>query len=581
MAFESPLEELLKKQAETLGEKSPIENQIQDIDLDDDVYGKNDLAKEIEEEENAEQQEAEAAAQLFREMKEIEEAQHNQPVIDSNDKGYQNEAIGFQGDKLAIVTTMVNKVIAKYHIVEGAVPEDVMRLVMGELVDEYHNSGEEITPRFEEIILKNWMLPSGVTAYDAIQNGTLNTAKETQTPVQETTKEDVEEPEEKNVEEPISININVEPNTPVTVNVDDSIVSEINKSSVINVNVREVSNKDLKSTTIITNSKMEGIIKPYKFKVNNVPITLPMSAYRLTATGLNYFEVIDLSSPTSGTISDNEMKNWSIIYDHIQNVSIGEFENFEDFLKATKYSDRELLMWAILVATVDNEEEIGMLCSNENCEYTNYVKYYPRNIVHLNEKLIPSYYMEANKVSVGDAARKLHGEVAGKTRYMTLPDSKVMLEIKTPSAYDYIYRKLPLISDLYKETHKGNLIETSRGITDDRDTMYTILVSVGLYVNAVLVPSEGKYYRYDTWDNIRKVITTAISKDDTAIVLNLVSSGKFDQSPVEFYIEDVVCPNCGRHDKRAVIRNVFEELLFRASRKLQNTQINLIDNPEN
>lgn len=586
MAFNDPLKDLIRKEAEATGQTPPEsisaaseEPNINSMDIDDDIYGKGDLAREIEQEEAEEAEDIRRTRELMAEMREREEEKLNQVVIDSNNKEYQDQAIGFQGDKLAVVTTMVNKVIAKYHIVSGAVPDKVRMKVMGELIDIYHREGEVITPEFEEILLSNWELPSGITAKVAIENNTLNTMEEgdqAPAPTQEASSVSVEEEED----QPVNININVEPDTPVTVNVDEGLISELSRTKVVNVNVKEITNRDLLTQPVITNSKIPGIIKPYKYEINNVPITLPMSAYRCTCTGLNYFEVIELGSPTSGTLADTEMKNWSIIYKHLKNPSIGEFKNFEEFLKCTKYADREMLMWAILTATVDNEEEIGIQCSNPDCDYRNIVKYSPRNVIHLDETKIPDYYQDVHEVSVGDAARALHNEISGKAKRITLPDSQISLDIKTPSAYDYIYKKIPIMAQAYRETHFGNEIENSRGI-DNSDALYSLLVAVGLYVEAAYVPHENKVYKYDSWEDIKTIATTALSPDDTVILLNMVSRGDLGDSPAEYYIEDVVCPNCGKHDKRATIRDIFSELLFRASRKLQNTQVNLIDKPLN
>ena len=101
---------------------------------------------------------------------------------DEKDMSYHADAIGFQTEKLAIVTTMINKVVAKYKLISGGIPQDNMTdnegnvvlgqvAVKGELTDLYERNGDVITPEFEKIILDNWIMPDGTFASDNIVDG--------------------------------------------------------------------------------------------------------------------------------------------------------------------------------------------------------------------------------------------------------------------------------------------------------------------------------------------------------------------------------------------------------------------------
>ena len=140
--------------------------------------------------------------------------------------------------------------------------------------------------------------------------------------------------------------------------VDNELVGNITRSKQVNIYVKEISNTDVEAETIIENTDKKGIISKYDSGINDVPVTLPMSGYRCVLRGINYLDFIKLSTPTSGNAVDAEVRRWTIIYNHLKNPSIGDFTDFEDFLKKTKYQDREILMWGILSATLDDKDNI-------------------------------------------------------------------------------------------------------------------------------------------------------------------------------------------------------------------------------
>ena len=287
---------------------------------EEDIYGENDMQESIKAEDDA--REAERAA-LAAEQKAVADANAEKRNTfmppDEKDMSYHAEAIGFQTEKLAIVTTMINKVVAKYRLISGAIPKQIMKdntgrvvldqvAVKAELCELYEKNGEVITPEFENMILENWIMPDGTFAADNIVDGvvidkTLAPKTTTETKSDRSTANDV-------TEEAVSdnnpqINITVEPNTPVTVNVDESVVANISKSRAVDIIVKEVSETELKMANIIENSNIEGIITTYDSGINDVPLTLPLSGYRCVMRSINWFDFIKLTAPTSNNGVDD------------------------------------------------------------------------------------------------------------------------------------------------------------------------------------------------------------------------------------------------------------------------------------
>lgn len=586
-----PLDDLLRSHASVLGNESiePEEEPVQETPVfDEDLYGTNDLANEIANEEAAYEESRKAAAAELSAKKAEADANKAMMPPDENDMKYHDDAMGFQSEKLSIVSMMTQKVVAKYRLISGGIPDSpnpelgvIGRMaVMGELIDIYHNSGEKITPEFERLVLSNWVMPDGTLAIHNISaDGTVIDRIAASTS-ENTTNDVVEDNVEEKKPETPTINITVEKNNPVTVKIDENVISQTTLTNEINIHVKEVSEKDLLKTTIVENSNQEGIITKYDSGINDVPITLPLSAYRCVMRPINWFDFIKLTAPTSQNAPDNELKRWSVIYDHMKNPSIGEFKDFEDFMKKTKYQDREILMWGLLVATADQEEGLTIKCGNPKCRNPIKIKYDPRTIVHLDESKLPKWYVPAHEASVGDEALKVWEAANNKRTRYKLPNTGIIAEVNEPSAYEFVNVKLPLINDLYKKYRpEGTMNEND--LNDPSMAEFDYLSTNALFISALTIVREEngktKEYRFTNWEDIEKIITESLDAEDSGILLKIIEKSREKSSPISFRVENIDCPVCGRHEDYIPINDIGNTLLFQVSRRLGNTQINLIE----
>ena len=524
-------------------------------------FGDNDLEEEIKREDEARAAERKAKIEAAAKLRE-ENLNSGAMPPQVHNKDQQANEVQFQSDVLDKVTGMINRVIAKNKLFTGCIPGDIKMQVMGDLVELYYHYGDEyIAPEFEQKILDNWV-------------------RGEEDPVQQAASaSDEVKPEEKPVEEPAAkIEINVPSGNDVVVNVDADSVKEMTNANVLEIVVNEVSEKELKSTSVvIENSQLEGIIEAYDSGINDVPVTLPASAYRCVMKSISWFDFIRLVSPTSGTKADDELRKWSVIYKHLKNSSIGKFKDFEDFLKHTKYQDRELLMWGLLVATADEEETLALTCANPKCRARITRKYRPREIVTLDPETIPSYYDRVHNAAPGAEAVEIHNEVSNMIKRYQLPDTKIIVDIKEPSAYDFINEKLKLLMDLYDRYSPDGGDISDLDPNDPRMVEFDYLTANALYIHAMSIPKNGKEYRYTNWEDIEKIITTAISTDDSAVLLKIIQQSRANISPVSFRIHDITCPACKRHEEFIPITDIGNSLLFQVSRRLDNTQIKLTE----
>jgi hypothetical protein len=551
----------------------PVETPV--ADEEEDIYGKNDLALEMEEEDRvaAEMRQQQYEALLAQKKNAKSTVMPPQP----HDREAQAQDIAFQSNNMAIVTDMIKKVLAKNNITNGEIPTatdedpDFRMHVMGELMEEYYYGGDEPTPKFEELVLKSWRY----TAEDPNEN------------IEGYQEADEAAPDEEKVDpkdQPATININVEGGAPVTVNVDESVVGEMTHTNRVDIFVTEVTREELQGARIVNNSQRDGIITPFRSDVFDTPLTLPLSAYRLVLKPLNYYEFIQLgSSPASGSRVDADKKQWSIIYDHISNVSIGEFKDFEDFMKCTKYMDRELLMWGVLIASSEEEETITIRCGNPKCKKQHQIKYNPRMLIHVNDELIGKYEWETTgAVAPGAAAIAHFNKINSKIRRYKLPNTGYIVEIDDrPSAYDFINRRYPLMDKLRERFLPDRDMFNSEEEADEalnNNPEYSYLLAHAMFVTAISKIVDGTEYRYDNWDDIERIITTSLDMRDAAILLQLVNKLAAENvSPMDFYLENFKCDACGREEKRIPIPDIGNTLIFQLSRRLSSTEINLTE----
>lgn len=544
------------------------------IDID---YGDDDQEAEIAAEEAADQQARQEAVDDMM-AKRAEQMKTIMPP-DSHDPNVIADMANYQTEKVAVVTTMVNKVVAKYHITEGAIPElpDLMnnvkgrREVMGDLIEYFDtHTDNEITPEFEAIILNNWIMPSGERASEWIKNPhpTYSTPEE----AKEAAEKPVVQVNEK-LEVIPQITINIPEGQDVTVNVDADVVRNMSEARKIDIVVNKISEKEMKKEVVL-NSQQKGIIQTYDPGINDTPVTLPISAYRCVLRPINWFDFIRLVAPSSQNRSDDELKKWSVIYKHLKNPSIGEFKDFDDFLKKTKYQDREMLMWAVLVATADEEEPLSITCPNPKCRYQRTLKYRPRTIIHLDDEHIPPYYSAVHNAQVLTESQRIFDEVSNKRTRYTLPNTGIIVEISEPTAYDFITKKLNLVQELFNRyVPDGDMSQI-----DPEDPMmveFDYLSANALYISSMSIIRDGKEYMFDQWEDIEEIIRDGLDTEDSAILLKLISKSRANTSPVSFYLEDIVCPKCGLKRDKLPINDIGQTLLFQVSRRLDNMEVNL------
>lgn len=552
--------------------------------FEEDIYGDHDAERELD---AYESEMAKQRAELLEheKMKKAEEdAKRTGMPPRSLDKDFQNAAISFQADKIEEVNLMVQQVLAEKNIFDGYFPADKRMHILGDLMTEYHRfEGSTPSEKFKQIVFSNWVSATMVNQQSQQQEESEDNAEA----------EKVFDPERSG---PV-VNINNHSDTPVTVNIDESLIPEINETRKVEINIHNIEDKEGELQTVIEDADVDSILSEHKTEINNVPITLPHSGYRAVIRPMNWFDYLKIAAPRSNNFSDAMTEKWSIIYDHIISTSIGAFESFDDFLAKTKFEDLDIFEWALFVATSQDVEVISYECNhrigdkkvlNENgdpildengvelvkpilCKHEVRHEYNPRTTIKLDETKLPSYYNDVHEAAVGEEALKLFTKISSTKQRLTLPDSGYILEITRASAKDYITKKLPIITDICKQ-YKIPLESFEEHMSQNPVGSLYLLCAIGL--DAIIIRRGDNDYRFSKWKDMSKIIDK-LSNDDIQVIMQVFEKRMAKVASFEFH--DLMCPECKNVIKVLPIGNIFELLGFNLTRRLQNTEVNLID----
>lgn len=571
-----------------------VDNKVPEIN-----YGDDDIDNEIKAAEEADRQSKEEK------LVELEKSKEEHPEEIMPPQPYDMEAVSndlaFQESTLDIVSRMIRQVVKINKIPNGGVPDVIpgtnrplKRAVMGDLIEQYHINGDVITKDFENLVLDNWYLDSGITARAFVDNGySENPVEDTDTSsndntTPETKESDTEEEEKGNV----VININAQEDQPVNINIDEEVLRNIKKEErVIDVFVKRVSEKEMFTSKTVENSDLEDIITPYDPGLQDIQGVVPMSGYRIIIRPMSWLEIMSLVNPSGRTYKDKFIKQWSIIYSHIKWTSIGMFKDLDDFMSKTKFIDLQYLMWLVLVATSAENETITLTCGNEKCPYSMQYTYSPRTIIKLDEELVPDYYESVETAAPGQDAIKVFQGISAHVMY-ELPDTKTIIEISSPSAKDFINRlsrmektfnkyavDTDITFDQYLPRFLMQIQESTEGISNIN---VAVEMLAGLLITSATIRHNGTNYRYTNWDDIERIIKTHLSLEDSYILFNKVfGDNSALATPVSFQLEGFKCPKCGRNNTNVPVNDIAESLLFLLSQRYENTKINLIKQQPN
>ena len=304
-------------------------------------------------------------------------------------------------------------------------------------------------------------------------------------------------------------------------------------------------------------------IQEFNFHGSRTTICFPASGFKAQMKGLTYGEYADISLSMENVTFDQYYKRLSIIYNKMTNISTGPFENFEDFLKHFAYTDIPLAIYAMFVATEQENQQIGLRCGNEKCKKSFDWQYSTRSVLRL-DRCADTFLKKMQEIATAPAMNydKIKANSAVEnSKVIQLPDSKFVVEIGIASAYDFLYNFIPLMDE---ETFK-------EAFGSDLNEIYMNNVLLLTTVRSVYVPNGDEYIECvgykDILDAIYNINPTEIQ------ILAAYASKIQSEYEVTFAFENVQCPHCQNITKHLDIS--IDDLVFRKYQRLMSTEIDL------
>ena len=231
---------------------------------------------------------------------------------------------------------------------------------------------------------------------------------------------------------------------------------------------------------------------------------------------------------------------FKVIYDKIGAISSGKM-NFETWLKSTSVEDIETFYYGIYCATFPDEGKFSFICPKCSQDRTMTIKH--SNLFKTTDKAkMRKLIKDVSANSTNDEARKRYSLV-GKTECYELPDSKILMEVRTPSLWDSL-----------------EILRVVPEKVIDRDTTS---VTNMLYVKRFLIPTRGEnlekaYTEQTNSEELLRIIDNLTIED--AAQLEAVVSERVDNHRITYSIKNVKCPSCGETSKEIPLS--IEDILF-------------------
>ena len=329
--------------------------------------------------------------------------------------------------------------------------------------------------------------------------------------------------------------------------------------------VKEIEEVELSSIKVVKSQKsFMDDVKEFQMASSKVPIVFPASRFRAYMTGLSYGEMGDISLNGENITFDQMHKKLTVIYNKMINPSIGEFDSFEDFLRKFSYTDIDLAVYGLIIATFPEVDDIPLTCNNPKCKKGFNHQFSPRALIRFDkadkqflktmETIIDCPPTEVSNLSEESPTRK-------HKRYK-LPYSGFVVELGIASAYDYLYT---IVDNTLGNTFRSNHPDDVNGILQ----LNTLLLGL---IRGVYVPDgNGGYREYTDFEDVIQALYY-IKPEDINILTSILQ--KFTSVyTTTFELRDIECPHC--HTKTELIPIDVNYLVFLKYQRLMNTEIDV------
>lgn len=412
------------------------------------------------------------------------------------------------------------------------------------------NNGEKVEPKYVRLRTKDDPeYVEGKTEYPANQPE--------EKPVESEKKEETNEETKKIVQVLID-------KTGLGINVD---FTEEEKEKIYEsqeIRLTEVEFVDIESILMAstpTTSVKEGL-KEFELTNSKTTICFPCSGYRAQMKGMTYGELGDVSLMMDSVTYDQYYKRLSVMYNNMTNVSTGPFEDFEDFLKKTAYTDIPMGLYGMYVATQPEIQAIRLECGDEKCKKNFDWKFNTRSLLRL-EKCTKKFLDNMSRIANASPFefKTIQKEApVNNSKFIKLPISNIIVEMGIISCYEFLNNLIPVLDEKTFEDNFGD------------SKVYANNVLLLTAVRSVILPKrDGGTVRFTNYKDILDALYL-VKSDEVKIIASVASKLTAEYQSV-FAFNNVVCPHCGA--KTESLEVSMDDLVFRTYQQSMTTEINV------
>lgn len=412
------------------------------------------------------------------------------------------------------------------------------------------NNGEKVEPKYVRLRTKDDPeYVEGKTEYPANQPE--------EKPVESEKKEETDEETKKIVQVLID-------KTGLGINVD---FTEEEKEKIYEsqeIRLTEVEFVDIESILMAstpTTSVKEGL-KEFELTNSKTTICFPCSGYRAQMKGMTYGELGDVSLMMDSVTYDQYYKRLSVMFNNMTNVSTGPFEDFEDFLKKTAYTDIPMGLYGMYVATQPEIQAIRLECGDEKCKKNFDWKFNTRSLLRL-EKCTKKFLDNMSRIANASPFefKTIQKEApVNNSKFIKLPISNIIVEMGIISCYEFLNNLIPVLDEKTFEDNFGD------------SKVYANNVLLLTAVRSVILPKrDGGTVRFTNYKDILDALYL-VKSDEVKIIASVASKLTAEYQSV-FAFNNVVCPHCGA--KTESLEVSMDDLVFRTYQQSMTTEINV------
>lgn len=336
------------------------------------------------------------------------------------------------------------------------------------------------------------------------------------------------------------------------------------------IHLVEVEDKDLGTLNITKNikGKKDLTILKRNFNKSYSRVLALASGYTCKMKNLSAAEALRMYQPLGNDTPNSILDKWSVIYDKITDVSVGEFKDFDDFCKNTAFQDYDAFLHAMISSSYPNDDSIQFNCDKERggCGKDFSIAYDNQHMLressitpglkaHMVELINASAFIEKAKEVQANAP------VHRMKRVRLDTDSNIIVEFYAPSVYEMVENTLKVMESHHELTNDEN-----------RNLVYLAQYVKNIYVpdyEAMETSDEISYYAVS---DLTSMVT--VLKQLNEIQLRIIATRANDLNDdylFRFGFDKVECPHCG-HDWGEYNMSL-DQILFQRAQQRVTTEI--------